>query len=632
MDLRNEEFDVLYQKIKENNFDLEVVIKNENDKYSRYQKKIFENIFNVDFDSFNGNINGLEISKELMKIRYLSNYLEQEKNISLATALSFSEKKTKQVLNGVKKPNEFFIHTLCSYFSLQFDDIKNDEIVLPKYEDLKIDEEIYAIQNESKESRKTKKRMRFYEEFRLISRKKKRSLFRSLLAITIPLIAYISVCSYLIINEKVGDIKKYEEGSRDTLYDETDSYQTSLYEELKTSSKEENADAYYCDVNVGTKIYKIYQIYASSSSYVAQIELFFTFNKDEFAKTFSHYAENVLLGNIIDEWLTLSSDNTFTENSLAEWKENHEEYFADWVNQNCRNYYPGEVSSNVYTDKQEMFSIGNGLMVSDSLTYKKDLEEYMDLNKETNKEEIYCYQKMFFEAKFSKSFDSYRYPLENIQFKMYIQPTMDAQYIRYIPNLDTNSNEELLSGVSPYFSIAGGYKLVENTDKIKNFSLKLNYYKDVNNDPSIDYPNTIKTQLEICLRAKRSGMSLFLKAFINLFSVVIWITIAFYNQTYNKEDSLGMLGTGLFGVISSILVGLSLISDAGIFSLVTMINVFTLAVIMIMTYESIVAKRANVLNNKMMVAYNSIKLKILFYVLIVCTLIMFIGLPLISWL
>lgn len=92
-----------------------------------------------------------------------------------------------------------------------------------------------------------------------------------------------------------------------------------------------------------------------------------------------------------------------------------------------------------------------------------------------------------------------------------------------------------------------------------------------------------------------------------------------------------MLGTGLFGVISSMLVGLSMVSDAGIFSLITMINIFTLAVIMIITYQAIAAKRAQVRKDKVLIAYNGIKLRILFVVLTLATIAMFIILPCISY-
>jgi hypothetical protein len=92
-----------------------------------------------------------------------------------------------------------------------------------------------------------------------------------------------------------------------------------------------------------------------------------------------------------------------------------------------------------------------------------------------------------------------------------------------------------------------------------------------------------------------------------------------------------MLGTGLFGVISSVLVGISMINDANIFSLITMINIFTLVVIMLMTFESVVSKRAKIKQDLAGVAYNTIKLRIMFVILLVCTLAMFVGLPFVSY-
>ena len=214
---------------------------------------------------------------------------------------------------------------------------------------------------------------------------------------------------------------------------------------------------------------------------------------------------------------------------------------------------------------------------------------------------------------------------------MYILPTMDADYIRYVPDRSTDSEGNLISGFTPYFSVTSGYRLIHDTENMDNFTIRLNYYYDENNDPAIDYEQSVRTQLEIIVRANRAGLSLFLQAFINLFSVVIWIIIAFYSQSYTGEDSIGMLGTGLFGVISSMLVGLSMVSDAGIFSLITMINIFTLAVIMIMTYQAIAAKRAAVRKDKVLIAYNGIKLRVLFVLLTICTVAMFVVIPALAY-
>jgi hypothetical protein len=144
------------------------------------------------------------------------------------------------------------------------------------------------------------------------------------------------------------------------------------------------------------------------------------------------------------------------------------------------------------------------------------------------------------------------------------------------------------------------------------------------------YKDTVSSY-EIVLRVNRFGFNLFLQAFANLFAVIVWITIAFYDQSYNGEDAIGMLGTGLFGVISSVLIGISMISDANLFSLITMINIFTLCVIMLMAYEAIASKRSKIAKDLVGNAYNIVKLRILFVVLLICTLTMFLGLPVLSY-
>jgi len=184
------------------------------------------------------------------------------------------------------------------------------------------------------------------------------------------------------------------------------------------------------------------------------------------------------------------------------------------------------------------------------------------------------------------------------------------------------------SGISPYFNISNGYSVINNSSYIRSNVRRLSYTGVVINDTS--YKDTVSSY-EIVLRVNRLGFNLFLQAFANLFAVIVWITIAFYDQSYNGEDAIGMLGTGLFGVISSVLIGISMISDANLFSLITMINIFTLCVIMLMAYEAIASKRSKIAKDLVGNAYNIVKLRILFVVLLVCTLTMFVGLPILSY-
>ena len=361
------------------------------------------------------------------------------------------------------------------------------------------------------------------------------------------------------------------------------------------------------------------------------MQLYFKFDKDEFKEMFRHYARNVLCDQIIDDYYSETGEQRPKDTiSYDDWIKSHADYFEEWVDSHDHEYYPGETPSNVRTDKNTMFLIGNGEFVPDSLGTLKELEEVQYYDENGNLRTM-CYQKIRFNASFEKAFDSVRYPLDSVQFKMYILPTMDANYIRYVPDTSTDSDGVRVSGFTPYFGITSGYRLIHDTPEMDNFTLRINYYYDTNNDPAIEFEDSVRTQLEIIVRANRAGISLFLQAFINLFSVVIWIIIAFYRQSYTGEDSVGMLGTGLFGVISSMLVGLSMVSDAGIFSLITMINIFTLAVIMIMTYQAIAAKRAQVRKDKVLIAYNDIKLRVLFILLTICTVAMFIVIPAIAY-
>lgn len=332
-------------------------------------------------------------------------------------------------------------------------------------------------------------------------------------------------------------------------------------------------------------------------------------------------------------------------------------------------FYPGNTSSNNYPDRETMFVIANGDFVADSFSYESDIDYVLTQDiAETDKitevvtnmatYEYRHFTKFYCEVTIRKPFKSPRYPLESLELDVYLQAMqLNTDYIRYTKvssvdmtkaqaeknaltnRLDTGAAVRTWSYyldvddayyetcLSSRFSLAGGYHLLSTSEsaKYQGFVQRIHYHQDN------DSQNSYRTEYEIVLRANRSGVSTFLKAFINIFSVIIWIIIAFYSQSYQGENQLGMMGTGLFAAISSILVGLSMVSDAGIFSLITMINIFTLAVILIMTYQCITARSANVKQDRVMIAYNGIKLRVLFILLTVCTGIMFIGLPLFSF-
>lgn len=630
--LKEEKLDVMaifkfspneFNALKKDNYNVK---KSDVKKIARY----FEDLKESDFYEVEvSKIENASVHKIFRKINYLNEYLIKNKNITLARAISTSDSKMNVYLKGIKFPSKRVTTLIANYFLLESTDLIDDSIELPSKDELKIDEKLYSIQIEDEATRSNAFKNKHFlsRNYRALSLRKRIQLIISLILISLPLVAFTSYCMSSVISDKEDILEKYKEGSEDALYDTHNDSQVALYNELSTTSKENKDDAYYVDVKVGVTLYRIHDISADKSSYSTKMELYFLFDKDEFKNMFTHYAKEALLEQIISDWETETGNSLNT--SFEKWLEENESYYNSWVDQNDKKYYPGANSSNMYSNAQSMFTIGNGSIEMESFYFKKELEEVED----STTKKVTCYQRVSFEADFNKSFDSPRYPLESVQFKMYIQPTLDANYMRYIPDYSTNSNGESLSGFSPYFEITNGYRLINEKDNIKNFSMRINYYKDVNSDPSLTaYPNTIKTQFEIVVRANRKGISLFLKAFMNLFAVIIWIIIAFYNQSYNGVDSIGMLGTGLFGVISSMLVGLSMMSDAGIFSMITMINIFTLAVIMIMAYHSVAQIRANSKKDLVAISYYNVKLRVLFVVITITTILMFAGLPLFSYL
>ena len=575
-----------------------------------------------------------EIGKRtLEKLKVLASFIEKEHGIALYRAVSIRKERMEEILEGKEKPTLSICSRVAAYFFIPVDILIDDSKELPELDKLQIDLDLLSIQrNDIENDIENEKQKHFFSRnWRMIGYKKRVKLVASVLLIAIPLVAFILFCASEVAYERIDDTRKYRIGSDGLSYDIHDPIQKHYHDSLETTSKENNPDAYYVEVTVGTVLEKIKNISSATSSYEARMQLYFKFDKDEFKEMFRHYARNVLCDQIIDDYYSETGEQRPKDTiSYDDWMKSHADYFEEWVDSHDHEYYPGETPSNVLTDKNTMFLIGNGEFVPDSLGTLKELEEVQYYDENGNLRTM-CYQKIRFNASFEKAFDSVRYPLDSVQFKMYILPTMDANYIRYVPDTSTDSDGVRVSGFTPYFGITSGYRLIHDTPEVDNFTLRVNYFYDTNNDPAIEFEDSVRTQLEIIVRANRAGISLFLQAFINLFSVVIWIIIAFYSQSYTGEDSVGMFGTGLFGVISSMLVGLSMVSDAGIFSLITMINIFTLAVIMIMTYQAIAAKRAQVRKDKVLIAYNGIKLRVLFILLTICTVAMFIVIPAIAY-
>jgi transcriptional regulator with XRE-family HTH domain len=630
----------------------------ENEIHDRaFLKKLAKYFYNVSFDDLiNDDVtvkdlpkeNELKIQQKTKKIRILSNFLKEKEDLTFARAMSISDQKAARLISGYSIPNKKHLQKIAHYFFLDDKYLLDDNVDLPNKDELVVDEDLVSIQRNDIANVIAKNKNKHYisRSFSLLGHGKRVKLLFSLLLTTLPLIAYTAYSANAIVSDRISTMSKYKDDDGEEFPDE----------DLKNMPENEK----HVDVKIGSQLNVINGIDTSGGSFNCKMRLWFDFDQLAYHQMFYQrtYNQDISTSEFSEKDKTLwSQDNWtyhFTNGNFTKQPDNipdiieMKDVTVTNIEDAVRNpllleetsMYPGTTSSNVYPNNETMWIVGNGSISID--THIQELNVPYKLTNKTSKEVSYRYfQKSYIVALVGKSFDNPRYPLDSAQFHIYIQPMHSTTAeIRYVPtdlidltreqtfanNNSTCSIDQNLyeTGTSPYFGISGGYSLIKSKD-YKSIVHRLYYIKD-NDDQLLS-----RTEYEILVRANRQGMSLFLQAFINLFSVVIWITIAFYNQAYNSEDAIGMLGTGLFGAISSILVGISMISDANMFSLITMVNIFTLAVIMIMTWESIAAKRANILKDQVAIAYRGIKLRILCVILIICTLIMFIGLPLASY-
>ncbi len=212
----------------------------------------------------------------------------------------------------------------------------------------------------------------------------------------------------------------------------------------------------------------------------------------------------------------------------------------------------------------DRFIIGNGTLDSKTLM----LNRYDEQTGEH-------YQQYRVGATVEKYFDTTRYPLDSHQLKIFIEDERDMSRVRYVPDHE-NSN------ISPYLTVAG-FDVINHGD-----GLYLNEYDSTMNDPVFEdsgFATTGKKTMEYVFvtRVERAGFGLFLKAFLSLFGMLLWVSIGLYNCAYNRVDAMGAMNTGIFGAVSSLIVGMNLLSDARGSGLIEYVNFFALAMILVTT-------------------------------------------------
>lgn len=576
------------------------------------------------------------------KLHVLDVYLEKKHHLRLYQAMGYEkEEDYEKEIKDKEKIGQPFIEKAASIFYLDPSFLTDDEKELPHEDSIQVDEVLIALKQGEYANNVGKRKNKDFikRNYKALDKKGKKKLWINLALTVAPFMAFIL---YSIINISVNRAETLED------YRNGDSLSTSqkaIEDSLYTNDDEHR---HYATVNVGTIMESINSISSANSSYNTTMTARFDFSQLDYHKMWwekekglkwnqGYYSENELSA---DNWSFNADESSwmpYADNIPDVIQFNFEDgveyahlfeddgsvktpssistlYLAE------RKAYPGEKTSNVFTDKNDEFSIGNGKISADSL-------EYLDRGTAYRKDGEYRYsQKLHFSATINKTFDSPRYPLDSAQFHVYLQPSRNSSYIRYVA-------DKSMSGFTTYFNITDGYKLIKESDDIKRMSVKLNYYQEIDRDPYSDTfgQEVIKTQFEVIVRANKQGLTVFLNSFLNIIAVGIWLTLAFYNQTYNKDDSISMIGTGFFSAISAILLGFSMVSNANFFSMLSIVNIFTLGMVLVMGYESISVRRAQKLGDVSTLAYRNVRMRVLFYFLALSSIVMYLLLPTIAY-
>lgn len=573
------------------------------------------------------------MKKTMEKIRHLDEYLEKKYHVHLDDII-------KKNVNEMKEDNldDMTLKEIADIFYLDMNILKDDDQELPHDEYLKVDElKIRLHQGDYvNEIEKNRNKNVIRKNISLLSKDMRKKLLINTILSMIP---FLFIVIYAISTSVVNSLQTLS-----TYRDEDTLSESQLKIENEMLEKDKDGNTHFVNVKVGVSMEGIHNISSANSSYDATLTTTFDFDQIEYFKMYYYKSK----GFEFDEKGIYSDEDFLADNFCFDSEGTgylpYKDNIPDILQFNFDNNdhmssgntpesvstiyleqlkaYPGEKSSNVFTDKNDEFRIGNGKITADTLEYQDKGTAYYD-----EKTKSYRYsQRLHFQATINKTFDSPRYPLDSSQFKIYIQPTRTSSYVRYVPDTET-------SGYSTYFSMSNGYRLIKENNGIKNFNVKLNYYqdKDLDHSSATYNQNVIKTQLEVTIRANKHGIATYLNSFLNIIAVAIWLILAFYNQSFNKDDSMGMIGTGFFSAISAILLGLSSVGIANTFSLLTFVNIFTLAMVLIMGFEIIKYRRYVKLADANMIAYSTAKMRILFYFLAVCSILIYILIPALSY-
>ncbi len=175
------------------------------------------------------------------------------------------------------------------------------------------------------------------------------------------------------------------------------------------------------------------------------------------------------------------------------------------------------------------------------------------------------YQRGFMDVTVNTSFDTTRFPLGSYPMKIYIEPTYSVDRVIFTADDASDINEDI---------DLAGYTLLRYDTGIHYIAYETNY-----GNPNLKDKDVINTEHLTRLEINREGLGTYAKCFIALIGTLTWIFIVMFINTYHKIDPLGMIPAALFGTVTNITVGASMLPDTlglGLLEFVNMWGVMTI--------------------------------------------------------
>lgn len=169
------------------------------------------------------------------------------------------------------------------------------------------------------------------------------------------------------------------------------------------------------------------------------------------------------------------------------------------------------------------------------------------------------YQQLRVDVTITKIFDTNRFPLDSQQLHLYLECDHPVEKVRLRMDPECGTNESLE---------VAGYRITNA------------YMQETHHRYASTHANPLLTQPEMTseilttIELSRDSFGLYLKCFIALFGTTVWVFVAMFICTYHRVDPLGMIPGALFGTVSNIMVGASIVPDTLSLGLLEYINLW----------------------------------------------------------